>query len=172
MKPFYFDVDSYPDVISAKLYEANLKDIKADSWSQVKARVRSQKLKVTYKGVDKKGFIHWDVTSGTTPGLYWHVTIQLLDLEEAKRSNLKDRDKINLAVFGNLKVHCNCHAFKYYFQYVSWVKGYSIYPEMRYPKIRNPKLTGSTCKHTLAVLNILPMWINTFVRDFRKRGFL
>lgn len=176
MRYFYFDVDNLPEVLDNKLYESTLKDIKSQSMSypQIAERVRKQKLRVQFLGVDKQGFINFSCTSGTTPGLLHYVKIELLDLPEAvkEQGRMKDRDIINLALFGDIKVYCSCEAFRYYFQYISYIKGYGIHKEVRYPKVRNPRLKGSVCKHTLAVLNALPMYISSLVKAYRQRRIL
>lgn len=174
MRYISYDVDNLPDVIPGKMYEATLKELRAECLPQVRNRVKTQKLKTKLVKVDKKGVIHFTTTSGTYPYKTWNQEIILLDLEEAirNRGSLKDKDIVNLAIFGNIKVHCNDDSFRYYWSYVAWVKGYGIYREVRYPKVRNPNLKGSICKHLALVLQVLPLHINQLVKMYRKVGIL
>lgn len=174
MKYSYYDFD-YKSNNPKELYEASFKELKSLTLPQVSARVKTQNLSVTYLGVDNKGTIHFKCTSGTTPGKFWYQQIKLLDLPDLVRDKkgYKDKEIMNLAVFGNLAVYCNDLSFKYYgWQYLSWVRGYGIHKDIRYPRVKNPYLKGALCKHLYAVFNVFPMYINTFVRDFRKVGLL
>jgi hypothetical protein len=66
---------------------------------------------------------------------------------------------IKQAIDGPLYVHCDCPAFKWWgFEYICTArhivlptKGNNIYP-----KIRNPRLIGTVCKHLIHVLTQLP----------------
>lgn len=159
------------------LCEETNKQIRNKAWKTVARRVRGQNLKVTYLGVTKEGKVRFKCTSGTTPGKFWYQEIIFKDLElglQLLRENPTATQKsvISLIQTGDLLTHCNDPSYHYYFQYVATKGGYAIKPEKRYPKKRNPALTGSVCKHLLAVLSVLPLYTNSIVRDFRKVGIL
>ena len=159
------------------LCEETNKQIRNKAWPSVARRVRGQNLKVTYLGVTKEGKVRFKCTSGTTPGKFWFQEVIFKDLEvglQILRENptVTQKSIISLIQSGDLLLHCNDPSYKYYFQYVATKGGYSIRPERRYPKKRNPQLTGSVCKHLLAVLSVLPLYTNSIVRDFRKVGIL
>ena len=145
------------------LLEETNKELRNKAWKQVSARVKSQNLIVTYLGVNKNGVISFKCTSGTTPGQFWYQQIVFKDfalglqiLSESPKST--QRDLINLLQKGDLLVYCNDPSFKYFgWQYIGTKNGYSLKSETRYPKKRNPNLTGSICKHLVAVLPVLPM---------------
>jgi hypothetical protein len=74
---------------------------------------------------------------------------------------------------GDLLVHCNDPSWKYWgWQYIGTKKGYAMRSEKRYPKIRNPRLTGTVCKHLLQVLQVLPFYSNDIVKAYRAKGII
>ena len=86
---------------------------------------------------------------------------------------MTNRDVVNLAVFGDLKVYCDDLSFKYYgWQYIAWNLDYGIEPETRPPVKRNPHLDGTVCKHLYSVLDALPFYLSEITRDLVKVGVL
>lgn len=165
-----------PSPVINKLYEESVLQLRKGDVKRVK-RVREQALKIAYKGVDKKGIIHFTCTSGTVKGKFYNISIQLKDLEEAKKliidnKPLSNRDIVKLAISGDIAIHCSCPDFKYRFTYMAWSKGYGLLRETRYPKITNRYLKGTVCKHSIAVLNAFPMYFMSIQSDLTKRGFL
>lgn len=164
--------------ILSDIYEETVEDMKRGSWSTVRARVKSQGLKSYYQGITKEGVIKYKTTSGTTPGKFWDQEVYLEDLPDVVQileedKNFTARDAIILALRGNVKVYCNDLSFKYYgWQYMAWKRGYGLRPETRFPKKRNPNLTGETCKHLLSVFRVLPMDWSKIVRDMRAKGII
>ena len=49
--------------------------------------------------------------------------------------------------------------------------GYGIFRENRFPKIRNPKLEGTVCKHLLCVLSVLNTNWASIARDMKRSKF-
>lgn len=49
--------------------------------------------------------------------------------------------------------------------------GYGIQKETRFPKIRNPQLEGSVCKHLIVVLKVVQMNWSSIARDMSKSKF-
>lgn len=70
--------------------------------------------------------------------------------------NFNERARMLLWV-GNIRLHCTCPSFLYWgYQYMCTVIDASIYPEDRFPRIRNPNERGIVCKHLNRVLRVLP----------------
>lgn len=182
MKSQRIDINKLDDEVDinilSNLYEETMEDIKKGSWELVKKRVKSQGLVSTYLGVTKEGIIKYKTTSGTTKGKYWYQEVYLEDLPDVVQvlnedSKFTARDALILAMRGNVKVYCNDLSFKYYgWQYMAWKKGYGLRPETRYPKKRNPSLTGIGCKHLCSVMRVLPMDWSKIVRDMRRQGII
>lgn len=159
-----------------KLYEASTKQLRVNTWNRAE-RAKSQKLKIKYMGVNKKGVIWFKVTSGTIPGKWYDITIELKDFKEAKEMILDDKPLTNrqilqLSMSGDIAVHCTCPDFKYRFSYLAWAKGYGIMRETRFPKVRNRRLQGTTCKHLQATFNGFNFYFSSILSDFIKQGLL
>ena len=157
--------------------EYTIKELRDSSLPSVKARASDKKLIVKYIGVDKIGRVHFKCSSETTPNKYWSQIIRFDDLDKAKQlknkdKKITDKDIINLVIYGDISLYCSDPSFKYYCSYMSWVQSYGIRKETRYPKHRNPYLKGKVCKHCLSVFDVLPFYINTIVKDMRRRKVL
>lgn len=161
-----------------RLFEETGKQLKMTAWPSIIQRSKVQGIKPTYLGVTRDGRILFKTTSGTTPGKFWYQQIKFKDLEKGLELLINDtsqtqRSMVTLIQKGDLLVHCNDLSFKYWgFQYIGTKKGYSLYTEKRYPKVRNPKLKGSICKHLYVVLTVLPFYTSEIVKDFRSKGVI
>ena len=65
----------------------------------------------------------------------------------------------------------NCNDFKYRYSYLTYHKGFGLFKEMRYPKIRNPHLQGTVCKHLICVLTYMGMNSMRIYKDMVKSKF-
>lgn len=152
------------------------------SWivRRAKGRVPGEhRLNPTYLGVTKGGIIQFVCDSGTYgSNRKWYQSLKFEDIEvglELLREDpkLTHRAVIGLLQTGDLMVHCDDPSWKYWgYQYIGTRRGYSMKKERRFPKIRNPRLEGSVCKHLFAVLDVLPFHTNQIIRDMRKIGLL
>lgn len=160
------------------IFEETNYDLRRNAWERVVKRVKFQNITPTYLGVDKNGIINFKTTSGTTRGLFWYQQIKFKDLETGLEILQGDpkvtaKEIINLLQKGDLLVYCNDLSFKYYgWQYIGTIRGYSLRKEGRYPRRRNPNLSGTICKHLVSVLQVLPFYTNTIVKDMRLKGIL
>lgn len=170
------------DIIEVKVPqpkdEMTIKDLLGDPSARFRTKERAAKIKPEYVYTDRTGTIHFRTNSGTKEGLKHYQKIQLVDLKQAialqKRDpTLTNRDVVYLAVFGDIKVWCSDASFKYYgWQYITWEVGAGIEPEVRFPKQRNPLLSGTLCKHLYAVLKNLPKHIPEITSDLIRAGLL
>lgn len=83
----------------------------------------------------------------------------LYDSNNTAGDKLSAASLINLVLMhGKLKVFCTCPAWVYGgYKYMATQMDYALgSTELRSPKIRNPKLLGSVCKHAYVVLKALP----------------
>lgn len=103
----------------------------------------------------------------------WYQTIELLDIQEAlELEDTQWRDKVMLAIAGDLKVHCTCPAFNWWgYRYILTQLDAAIYPQPIEPDERNPRRRGTICKHLAVVLRVLPFWWTNIAGDWRKQGF-
>lgn len=97
----------------------------------------------------------FETPSATGRGVYIQK-IKFMDLKSyLSNKHLRPRQAVQYAIHeGDLHLTCNCPAFKFWgFQYIA-TKGEFAFgrKELRKPKIRNPKLRGSVCKHLYRIL--------------------
>lgn len=173
------DADEWTDSSNLRLIlEETMDEMKKNSWERVRKRVKSQNLRSVYLGVTKEGIILYKTTSGTTPGKWWHQRIYFEDLPDVIQILNEDptftaRDAILLAMKGDIRVHCDDPSWKYWgWQYIGTKKGYALREEKRFPKKRNPRLTGSVCKHLLSVFATIPFDWSKIVKDMRSKGII
>lgn len=55
----------------------------------------------------------------------------------------------------NLKLHCDCNAYRFYHQRAATTKGFALMPENRAALTNNPSERGGVCKH----LNVTVRWL-------------
>lgn len=142
--------------------------------AEKKRKERSTHLRVYYQGVmNTKGWIRFKTTSQYTPGKFY---TQYIRLDESKNfkdfKEFKKRDIVRLFMFGDISVHCNCPDYKFRgYKYMGKQMGYGIFAENRFPKIRNPKLIGTVCKHLIAVLGVFGNNWSSIARDMIKTKY-
>jgi len=144
---------------------------------QPKIRARSKKLPSGTKFVkfDKKSSsLIFSTESQTYPGtgLKWKQKIKLVDLQVAldiPDDKLKLIDRVRLAIYGDLKVDCGCPSFLYYgYRYIlTQLDSVVGKKEKRIPKIRNPNLEGTVCKHLDNALYTLPFIVSSVVKALK-----
>jgi len=108
----------------------------------------------------------------TSPGTEkWQQKIRLLDLETAlKLKGMTLLDRVKLAVSGDLEVYCSCPSWTFHgFAYIASQLGYGFKedPEHRFPKVRNPQLAGTTCKHLITVLQVLAFHSGSLAKNIK-----
>ena len=111
----------------------------------------NRELATQYVSVSSKGVITFVTSSGTSASKSWTQRVQMLDLDKLLAKH-KDKKKpmeiVRLALKGNIKLNCNDPSWLYWgFKYKAYVRGYGMNRETRFPKIRNPQLRGTVCKH-------------------------
>ena len=103
------------------------------------------------------------VPSQSEPGRFYSDKVEFVDYDKYAKDFTKSRfERANLIMQGDIKLFCNCPAFKYWgYQYIDTRRKASIEPENRFPSKRNPKLKGATCKHLNLILKVLPFYNST-----------
>lgn len=137
-------------------------------------KARAKNLTTRYRGVTHaRGWIAFETSSQYTPGKKYTQYIKLNEAKDMKYfKEFKKSDIIRLFLTGDLSVYCNCPDFKYFgFKYMGTQMGYSIFKENRFPKIRNPKLEGTVCKHLICVLSVLNNNWMSIAKDMKNSKF-
>jgi hypothetical protein len=71
---------------------------------------------------------------------------------------------------GNLRIHCQCPAYLFWgMQYIDTQLDIAIWPEMRFPGIRNPNLKGIACKHLIRTLKVLPFHLGDMAKAINQQ---
>jgi hypothetical protein len=133
--------------------------------------------------VSEEGLIEFFASSVTVwPGKRdaYRVRVLLEDWNEAlSEPDLNWSERANLAVFGDVRVHCECGAFLYFgYKYIldqldALYKDAADWEgnrggEKRFPEVRNPDLVGVVCKHLDAVLYVLTMSISNVAKAMKE----
>lgn len=144
--------------------------------TDLNTRSKSKKVNgVYYSGITRDYTIVFKVRSATTPGLQYINKIQMLEYPEiAGEEDLSVRDKVRLAIAGDLRIRCSCPAFKYWgYEYITTELGiHKGQDQTIYPHIRNPRLEGVVCKHLYRSLSALPFNIMSVVSDIMHDRFI
>ena len=171
-KELYFEDEDRPSSSKyVKIDEATGKEILRDA--DPARKKRSKFLSTYYQGVtNARGWIKFKTTSQYTKGKYY---VQYIKLKEAKDmkyfKEFSKRDIIRLFLSGDLQVYCSCFDFRYRYKYLTYHKKFGLFKELRYPKIRNPHLEGSVCKHLICVLTYLSGNTMRIYKDMTKSKF-
>jgi hypothetical protein len=122
-------------------------------------------------------------------GIIYQQEIKLLDLPESLQlEGTSLRDKVRLAMNGDVAVRCTCPAFSFWgpayilTQLDAGAPGKIKYavgkdgrtnevPEPRFPGVRNPALRGTVCKHLDLVFEVVGAHWNSVERDLRNQGY-
>lgn len=157
---------SMVDILGEKTY----KDLRKDAPYFLRIRDKSKSTPGSrFIGIDDMNICHFKTPSHTIPGVTYEQSVKLVDLEnliKTQSGRLKPIEIVQMAIEGNIEVHCTDPSWRYWgFQYIGTKDDYSILPEPRYPKIRNPQLKGSVCKHLDNVLFVLPFQNTKILKD-------
>ena len=159
----------------SRLDEITRKDLISDTdkWTKDKSKLVKR---ATYLGITEDYTVFFRVPSVTAdPPTNYTVKIQLLDYPEvADDEDLDIKEKVRLAIAGDLKISCTCPAYLYFgYKYIlTQLDSNESNPENRFPKIKNPKLQGVMCKHCYTAINAFPFNWTSIARDLSKGKFL
>lgn len=158
------------------LSEITAKELRSDADDGfLNIRGKSKQTPGTYyKGITKDGLVYFLTPSHKNKSRSYIQTIELLDFEKyitEFKDQLQPIEIVRKILAGNIKVHCTDPSWLYWgFQYKGTMKGYARFPERRMPKIRNPKVQGSVCKHIDNALLILNFLATRITSDLMKLG--
>jgi hypothetical protein len=98
--------------------------------------------------------LHFRVTASPDSKDQFHqVRVRLEEWTDWLTSTLPFKQAAEKILSGRISFDCDCGRHQYWYRYLATIGGFAVAPtEHAYPKIRNPKLTGACCKHTLKTL--------------------
>lgn len=138
-----------------------------------RAKNKQHRITVRYEGVTaQRGWIKFTTNSQYLPAIRYTQYIKLKEAKDMKYfKEFKQRDIIRLFMSGDLQVSCSCPDWRYRMKYQAWQMGYGLFKENRFPKIANPSLEGSVCKHLICVLSVMGLNWTSIARDMSKSKF-
>jgi hypothetical protein len=175
-------------MITLRVDELTVKDLRRgvdlDHPSPPGVKGRSEPVTSRLVGVSADGILIFKSVSITvSPGTqdFYTQYVKLEDWEDMLSStpDLDFTERANLVLFGDVKVSCNCPYFLYYGPRYMLTQMDACYldapdwegnkgPEDRLPKVRNPRLKGTVCKHLSNALDIVPMSVSRLAGLLKK----
>lgn len=134
------------------LFGMDRKKSKSGTKSPIAGTSRKQRIS-TIKSVKfekmKGNIVHLKVSaSGDTPGAPSHYKFQIQfpgwSRARALHPGIRGVEEV---LQDPVLIHCTCKDFQFTYGFVADSAGYAIESEQSYPKIRNPKLQNTMCKH-------------------------
>lgn len=107
------------------------------------------------------------------PGKYntWETYVQFAEWDQVvEDSDLTPPEGARMLLWvGNLRLHCTCPSYLFHgYQYVLTQLDAAIFPEKRYPSIRNPQLAFGPCKHCRRMIRVLPWHLGEFAQAIKE----
>lgn len=127
-----------------------------------------------YIGITEDYIVQMRVKSSTGSGSYI-VKIKLVEYPDIDtEEDLTTREKVRLSLAGDIAIHCTCPAFKWWgYEYIMTQLGAnSSSVQDIYPKIRNPKLEGTLCKHSYRAIRRFGSYWSKVAKDIDKKNFI
>lgn len=160
--------------MSTSLNEITRKDILSDVGRVIKGRSKSLP-RLSYLGITEDHIVRYLVSSATDTRTKYLVNILLVEYKDLEGDeSLSTRDKVLLAIDGDIKVNCDCPSFLYHgYKYImTQLDGVLGDGESRYPEVRNPKLQGVVCKHLYLALKALGTSWMTIASDIDRGHYI
>ncbi len=138
-------------------------------------QVRAEELTgIRFVGFEPEDIMNFHINSSnhTKNRIKYTNSIQFDQWEEIGADpdfNYNEKARLLLWV-GDVRFHCTCPSFLYWgYQYMCTVLDAAIYPEERFPRIRNPSERGIVCKHLNRVLRVLPFHNSQIASELKKQ---
>lgn len=158
-----------------KLDEVTRKDILGDVDARTADYAKAVKS-ATYRGVTKDYVIIFDVPSVTSsPATSYECRIDLKEFVAVKDdTELSTQDKVRLSISGDLAVSCTCPAYKWWgYEYImTQLDSKEGADQTIFPKVRNPQLQGTVCKHLKLAVQVLTFNWSSVAKDISAGKFI
>lgn len=156
-----------------EIFNSEIIDIADDKRLQRAKKCKSTYSKLIFRTSDSRTkTLIFSVVDPEGSGKTREVRIKIPDFKSVSRlrKNITTREKLELALeAGDVFVSCTCEDQKYMgYQYIGTKLGYSIDPENRSPKKRNPLLLGSVCKHIISTFLNYKTFLDKISSDVDK----
>lgn len=145
----------YQRLLQLKPAKYNYKKLMSEK-TFLKVQKRARGIGVDLVSIDYEGFeLRFRTKSTTVKDKYYTEIIQLSSL--TPEDVIKGRNLAEILRSAKIKIYSNDPAFLYWgTAYWSWRQGFGLYPERRFPRVRNPHHRWYVSKHMYAVLQVFP----------------
>lgn len=158
-----------------RLDELTRKDLVAEVDRNTKSKSKLVS-RARYLGITEDYTVFFRVPSVTAkPPTNYTVKIKLVEYPDiADEKDISIREKVRLAIAGDLQISCTCPAYLYFgYKYIlTQMDANESDPEHRFPKVKNPKLQGAMCKHCYAAMLAFPLTWTRIAKDIKDENFL
>ena len=99
----------------------------------------------------------------------YNVDLRLIEYPVISKLKGSDAEKLDVALKGEVKVHCTCPDFGYGgWQYIGTQLDFSTQKENRPPDVRNPNQEGTVCKHVGHIVSKLSKFKPEMIEFIKK----
>ena len=158
-----------------RIQELTRKDILAGIDKGTKSRAKLVQ-RATYLGVTRDYVVHMEVPSVTAnPPTKYLVKVKLLEYPAIENEeDITTREKVRLALAGDVAISCSCPAFLYWgFDYIVSQLGSKVGDTQTiFPKVRNPELSGVLCKHAYRTISAFGSYWAKIAADIDSGNYL
>lgn len=153
------DIQAFKDNIAAvgRHYKKGLTAQKIINLSREVDRERAnEQIHYAIPSSVNRGMIRFITNAGPNSDVKRHyVMVNILDYVELSSSpGEPNKLAAKMQKQSPLQIWCDCAHFRYTFSYIATIGGVNAGPpEVHYPKLKNPTLTGIGCKHILRTMH-------------------
>lgn len=159
--------------MSNRMDEITKNDILKDIDSRTQRK--SKGYYTFYKGVTRDYDVIFETPSQVTPGVTYIQKIKMREFKDIEgEEDLTVQEKVRLALSGDIEVSCTCPAYRWWgYEYIMTQLDANNGPDQNiFPKIRNPNLLGTVCKHLKVVLQVIGNNYTKIASDISKGKFV
>lgn len=117
----------------------------------------NQQIRVALPRQYSNGKMHFVTNAGPDSDVTrHHVLVEFMNYGAGVSAPSKPDEAAKLLTNGGLRCSCDCGRWIFFYSYVATIGKFNAgVPQVGYPRIRNPNLSGMACKHVLRVMNQL-----------------
>lgn len=161
--------------MTKKLHEVTRKDILGDIDPRT-LKYSKDVRRATYKGITSDYVAVFETPSVTAdPPTIYTQRIKLVDMKDIESdTDLTDAEKVRLAIAGDLEVNCTCPAYLWWgYEYImTELDAKEGSPQTIFPKVRNPQLEGTVCKHLKLSVEVFALNYSKIAKDIKNKNFI
>ena len=153
--------------------ELTRNDLISEIEPKVKRRAAILNLPV-YIGITKDYIVQMKIQSSKKDKDYI-VKIKLVEYPNIESyRDISTKDKVRLAITGDLAISCNCAAYRYWgYEYIMTQLSSNVGKDQnRYPQVRNPNLEGTLCKHCYRTITAFGSYWSKIAKDIDALNFV